>query len=231
MNVPAEMHLSPVPEDRNGKTSDSPDSRSSTDLTGSVTSPGTVTGLLSRLDHGDTAALEALFPIIYEELRKVARGQRRGWNGDFTMDTTALVHEVYLKIAGGERLGARSRIHFLRIASRAMRQILSNYARDRRASKRGGARPHVAIDLLDDSALPFQLTDEQSESVADLSDALQKLEGVDRRLSAVVECRFFGGLTVEDTAAALDISPATVKREWALARAWLFRELSRNPAG
>ncbi|MEO5589501.1 MAG: ECF-type sigma factor [Gemmatimonadaceae bacterium] len=192
----------------------------------SCTDPGTVTRLLADLERGDKAALEALFPVVYEELRHVARRQRRNWNGDSTLGTTALVHEVYLKIAGRDQVGAQTRVHFLRIASRAMRHILSNYARDRRATKRGAANPHVPIDLLGDSALPLQLTDEQSDLVANLSEALERLEAVDQRLSEVVECRFFGGLTIEDTAAALGVSQATVKRDWSLARAWLFRELS-----
>ncbi|MEO7368322.1 MAG: sigma-70 family RNA polymerase sigma factor [Gemmatimonadaceae bacterium] len=190
------------------------------------TEPGTVTQLLADLERGDKAALEALFPLVYSELRQVARRQRKYWNGDTTLGTTALVHEVYLKIVGRGQVGASTRAHFLRIASRAMRQILSNYARDRRATKRGAANPHVPIDLIGDSGLPFILTDEQSDRLAELSDALQRLETVDQRLGEVVECRFFGGLTIEDTAAALGVSEATVKRDWSLARAWLFRELS-----
>ena len=188
--------------------------------------PGTVTQLLADLEHGDKAALEALFPLVYDELRQVARRQRRNWNGDTTLGTTALVHEVYLKIVGRVHIGARSRVHFLRIASRAMRQILSNYARDRRATKRGAGNPHVPIDLIPESALSFPFTDEQSDRLGELDEALQRLEAVDHRLGEVVECRFFGGLTIEDTAAALGISEATVKRDWSLARAWLYRELS-----
>ncbi len=192
----------------------------------SGTDPGTITRLLADIERGDKAALEALFPIIYDELRQVARRQRRNWNGDTTLGTTALVHEAYLKIAGGDQFGARTRVHFLRIASRAMRQILSNYTRDRRTAKRGAANPHIAIDLIGESALTLQLTDDQSDLIENLTEALQRLDSVDRRLSEVVECRFFGGLTVADTAAALGISEATVKRDWSLARAWLFRELS-----
>ncbi len=190
------------------------------------TDPGTVTRLLAELERGDKAALDALFPVIYDELRQVARRQRRNWNGDTTLGTTALVHEVFLKIAGSDQVGARTRVHFLRIASRAMRQILSNYARDRRATKRGAANPHVPIEILGESCLPLHLTDEQTDLIANLNEALQRLEAVDQRLSEVVECRFFGGLTIEDTAAALGVSEATVKRDWSLARAWLFRELS-----
>jgi RNA polymerase sigma factor (TIGR02999 family) len=195
---------------------------------GNRTDPGTVTRLLADFERGDPAALEALFPIVYDELRRVARRQRDNWNGDNTLDTTALVHEVYLKLAGTEHVGARTRVHFLRIASRAMRHILSNYSRDRRAFKRGGAAPHIPLDMLPVAAQPEAISYERSETLAALEEALQRLETVDKRLSEVVECRFFGGLTIEDTAAALGVSPATVKREWSLARAWLFRELSRQ---
>lgn len=190
-------------------------------------SPGTVTRLLADFERGDTAAFEALFPIVYDELRHIARRQRGRWNGDTTLDTTALVHEAYLKLTGAEQIGAQSRVHFLRIASRAMRQILCNYARDRRSAKRGGAAPHVPLDLLAESGTPLSASDDQSGTLTELDEALSRLEKIDARLSEVVECRFFGGLTIEDTATALGISPATVKREWALARAWLFRELTQ----
>jgi RNA polymerase sigma factor (TIGR02999 family) len=191
-----------------------------------VTSPGTVTRLLAEFERGDPTAFEALFPIVYDELRSVARRQRGRWNGDTTLDTTALVHEVYLKLTGMENVGARSRVHFLRIASRAMRQILCNYARDRRATKRGGVSPHVPLEIAGESAVEAAFANDRSGQLADLDDALLRLETIDKRMSDVVECRFFGGLSIDDTAAALDVSPATVKRDWSLARAWLFRELS-----
>ena len=192
-----------------------------------LSSPGTVTRLLADLERGDSAALDALFPIVYDELKRIARRQRNRWNGDSTMDTTALVHEVYLKLTAPEHLGARSRVHFLRVASRAMRHILSNYARDRRAAKRGGNAEHLPIEFLNEPGAGVMFSPEQSDQLAGLDDALRRLESFDQRLSDVVECRFFGGLSIEDTAAALDISPATVKRDWALARAWLFRELAQ----
>jgi RNA polymerase sigma factor (TIGR02999 family) len=191
-----------------------------------VTSPGTVTRLLAEFERGDPTAFEALFPIVYDELRSVARRQRGRWNGDTTLDTTALVHEVYLKLTGMENVGVRSRVHFLRIASRAMRQILCNYARDRRATKRGGVSPHVPLEIAGESAVEAAFANDRSGQLADLDDALLRLETIDKRMSDVVECRFFGGLSIDDTAAALDVSPATVKRDWSLARAWLFRELS-----
>lgn len=189
------------------------------------TGTGTITRLLCDFENGDRAALEALFPIVYEELRSVAHRQRRAWNGDATMGTTALVHEAYLKLVDVDRLGARTRVHFLRVASMAMRQILCNYARDQRAGKRGGNSPRVSLDLLGDGLAQLTFSEQQSETLSDLDDALSRLEQVDARLAAVVECRFFGGLTIEDTASALDVSVATVKRDWALARSWLYREM------
>jgi len=189
---------------------------------------GMVTRLLADLERGDSTALEALFPILYEEMRELAHRQRRQWHGDSTLGTTALVHETYLKFAGVGHLTAQSRTHFLRVAARAMRQILSNYARDRRAEKRGGDVPHVRLDLSVNEGLA-ELSHEQSGELSALIDALHRLDTIDPRMGAVVECRFFGGLSIEETASALNISPATVKREWFLARAWLFRELEQGP--
>jgi RNA polymerase sigma factor (TIGR02999 family) len=192
------------------------------------TGTGTVTRLLLDFESGDKAALEALFPIVYDELRSVAHRQRRNWNGDATMDTTALVHEAYLKLVDVDHLGARSRVHFLRVAAMAMRQILCNYARDQRAAKRGGDAPRVSLDVLGEAAANVNFSDEQAEILSELDEALGRLEQVDQRLAAVVECRFFGGLTIEDTASALDVSVATVKRDWTLARSWLYREMNNT---
>lgn len=189
------------------------------------TRTGTITNLLADFENGDRAALEALFPIVYDELRLIAHRQRRKWDGDATLGTTALVHEAYLKLVDADHIGARSRVHFLRVASMAMRQILCNYGRDRRAAKRGGDAPKVSLDALGEGSANLALSDEQSETLADLDEAMRRLEAVDARLAAVVECRFFGGLSIEDTAQALGISVATVKRDWSLARAWLYREM------
>ena len=174
---------------------------------------------------GDSAALTTLFSLVYDELRAIARGHRRAWRGDLTLGTTALVHEAYLKLAEQERIHAEDRAHFLGVASKAMRHILCNYSTHRRRLKRGGDALHVTFE---DDADVFNLPD-LSERQVDLLEvldaALRKLEQFDRRLSDIVECRFFGGLSIDDTAAALDSSPATVKRHWALARAWLYREM------
>ena len=189
------------------------------------TDAGTVTRLLSELESGNEAALDALYPIIYDELRAIARSHRRRWDGDTTLGTTALVHEAFLKFSRADAVHATSRLHFLRVASRAMRQILSNYARDRRALKRGNESAHVPLDVLHGENREIT-SHERAENIANLEEALQKLERFDKRLSDVVECRFYGGMSIEDTAAALKVSPATVKRDWTLARAWLFREMT-----
>ena len=192
------------------------------------TSPGTVTRLLADFEKGDRAALEALFPIVYDELRLLAHRQRGRWNGDTTLGTTALVHEAYLRLVDVDRIGATSSVHFLRVAAMAMRQILCNHARDQKALKRGGDSPKVPLDEIGDKLVPAGFGDGQAEMLTDLDDALRRLEKADPRLAEVVECRFFGGLTIDDTAKALGTSPATVKRDWALARAWLFRELAAS---
>jgi RNA polymerase sigma factor (TIGR02999 family) len=185
----------------------------------------TVTDLLRAVAQGDRAALDTLFPLVYEELSTLARRQRRKWHGDLTLNTTALVHEVYLKVVDQKRIPAESRAHFFGVAAKAMRHILCNYARDRSRKKRGGGAPHVTLEpahAIDES---ISLSDEQSETLAALDDALQSLARIAERQARVVECRFFGGMDVDDTAAALGISPRTVKRDWTFARAWLRREL------
>lgn len=184
-----------------------------------------VTGLLLAAERGDHAALEALFPLVYKELRGLARRQRVAWHGNPTLNTTALVHEAYLKLVDQDRLGATSRAHFFAIASTAMRHILCNYARDRSRKRRGGEIQHVSLGEMDVAEAQPVFSDEAADTLAALADALDRLEQIDKRQSKVVACRFFAGLSVEDTAAALDISPATVKRDWTLARAWLYREM------
>ena len=196
-------------------------------MTEETTGSGTIARVLHDFENGDRNALEALFPIVYDELKAVAHWQRRGWNGDLTLGTTALVHEAYLKLVDVNQLGAGSRGQFLRVASMAMRQILCNYARDQRAAKRGGSAPKASLELLGDG-LQATFSGEQSDTLAELDEALGRLGKVNARLASVVECRFFGGLTIEDTATALDVSVATVKRDWSLARAWLYREMKNE---
>lgn len=194
-----------------------------------TTATDTVTRLLGNFEKGDAGALEAIFPLVYSELREIAHRHRRRWSGDTTLGTTALINEAYLRLVDSDRLGARTKVHFLRVASRAMRQILSNYGRDRRASKRGGDAPKISLDEAIEQGIP-QLSDADASQLAELADALDRLEKFDVRLARVVECRFFGGLSIEQTAEALDVSPATVKRDWRLARAWLYRDMSAATA-
>ena len=185
----------------------------------------TVANLLRELQAGNRAALGDLFPLVYDELRALAHRQRRRWHGDFTLNTTALVHEAYLKLVDQTRLDIDNRAHFLGVAAKAMRHILCNYARERRTIKRGGDLQRLPLAQMD--ALPEKVTlsQDQAAILVALDDALKQLQTVDIRLSDIVECRFFGAMSIEDTAAALALSPATVKRRWTLARSWLYREL------
>jgi len=186
---------------------------------------GDVTRLLHALqgDGGRAAeARDALYERVYDELHRVARAHRRRWAGNDTLNTTAVVHEAYLKLVGGEGR-YEDRAHFLAVASKAMRQVLYTYAERQAAQKRGGG---VAALPLDEAAV---VPEARAEEVVALEEALSRLERADARAAAVVECRFFGGLSVEETAAALGTSARTVRRDWAAARAWLFGELRRGP--
>jgi RNA polymerase sigma factor (TIGR02999 family) len=178
-----------------------------------------ITERLRLAQQGDRAALDEVFALVYDELHRLARAQRRRWSGDDTLDTTALVHEAYLKLVGQEETEWNDRGHFLAVAARAMRHLLVNYAERRRAAKRGGGRPMVSIDDFN----PV------SESVADdviaLHEALDRLARVSERQVGVVEFRFYAGLSIDETAQALGVSAATVKRDWKLASAWLHREI------
>jgi len=184
-----------------------------------VTSPGYITGLLARADVGDSAALEELFPLVYGQLRVAAEYALRREATGHTLQATALVHEAYLKLVGGGPIPARNRAHFLGIAARAMRQILVDHARRRRASKRGGGARAATLDI--DPADPAAPADD----VIALDDALNRLSGVSDRLRKVVELRFFAGLSEEEIAETLGVTTRTVQRDWAKARAWLYREM------
>lgn len=180
---------------------------------------GQVTRLLARLSGGDEAALDELFPLVYGQLRAAADRALRVERPGHTLQPTALVHEAYLKLIGGGALPSRDRVHFLALAARAMRQILIDHARRRRARKRGDGRGPVTLDLeVADRGLPF-------DEVLALDDALDRLSGLSPRLRKVVELKFFGGLGEDDIAAALGVTTRTVQRDWARARAWLYREV------
>jgi RNA polymerase sigma factor (TIGR02999 family) len=173
----------------------------------------------------DAADLDALTAMLYEDLRMVAHRQRRRWFGNDTLRTTALVHEAYLKLHRQRRIEVESRGHFLALASMAMRHILSHYAEQRRTQKRGGEFQHVSI--ADTALLPAadSSTGDVEEILAAMNGALERLERTHARACRVVECRFYGGLTIEETAVAIGISPRTVKRDWTFAQTWLKREL------
>lgn len=183
-------------------------------------SPTDVTELLVAVGD-DADAMDRLLPLIYDELRVLAHRQRRQERRGHTLNTTALVHEAYMKLVDNKRASWENRAHFFGAAARAMRQILVDYARSRSRQKRGGGIPNLN---LDDVPSVAQET-EQDERLLALDEALSRLERLDPRQSRVVECRYFGGMTVEETAAALGISSSTVKREWATARLWLFRAI------
>jgi len=185
----------------------------------------TVNQLLGELTGGNRGVLDQLFPLVYEELRAIAHAHRRRWQGDETLGTTALVNEAYLKLVGQADMRLESRVHFFAVAAKAMRHILSNYSRARRRQKRGGDAKNVSLDDIDRIASAAILSDEHIDAVGALDAALTRLDEESPRLSQVVECRFYGGMSIADTALALGTSPATVKRDWTLARALLLRDM------
>ena len=188
-----------------------------------------VTRLLDELQRGDGAAFDKLVPLLYAELREIAHRQRRRWHGDETLDTTALVHEAYLKLVDQSRAGWETRAHFLAAAARVMRHILINYSRYRRRKKRGGDLRKLSLDEVGEQ-LPVELAISESniDMLVALDTSLKTLERVNPRESRIVECRFFGGMTIEETAVALGISTATVSRGWALAQVRLYQDLHRE---
>ena len=188
----------------------------------------TVTGLIRAWAGGNAPAGDRLFSLVYEELRTIARRQHRRWTGnaDDTLDTTALVHEVYLRLRGASELQVRDRAHFYAVASRAARQIVSNYARRERTLKRGAAAGTEPLEPAHQVVGDAVAVDSDTvERMHELEEALQRLEALHPRPCRVVECRYFGGMSIPETAIALDISEATVKRDWMVAQAWLHRAL------
>jgi RNA polymerase sigma factor (TIGR02999 family) len=191
-------------------------------------SPPSAGHLLQQLAAGDRSAFDRLVPLVYDELHRIARRRRRQWQGQDTLDTTALLHEAYLKLADGSSPGWQNRAHFLGVASNAMRQVLIDHARRRSTAKRGGERVHVPLHLVEEALRQA----EPPSGVADdllvaLEDALRRLGRWNHRQMRIVECRFFAAMSIEETAEALGTSPATVKRGWRMAQAWLYRDLKR----
>lgn len=195
----------------------------------SLVSQDTVTRLLQQVREGDRPAFDQLFALVYDELREIAGRRRSRWEGDETLNTTALVHETYLRLVEQSSPDWDSRPHFLAVASKAMRHILLDYAKRKQAAKRGGGARPLPIEAVEDVLRGGRDPSESSsDALIALDESLHRLERHDRRLGQIVECRFFGQMTVEDTAEALEVSPATVKRGWAMAQAWLYRDLTRT---
>ncbi len=182
-----------------------------------------VTLLIERWVGGDMGALDQLIPFVYDRLRELAHQRRRSLPPGASVNTTELVHEAYLKLAHAGQVNVRDRCHFLALASRVMRNLLVDHARARQAAKRDRGKA-----LLDPTA-PLELPEERLEMVTALHEALQQLEKLDARQSRILEQRYFGGLSLEDTAASLGVSLATVKRELRVARAWLNAQLRAEP--
>lgn len=181
-----------------------------------------VTRLLQSWGDGDRTAFDQLVPIVYDALRRLAHERRRGEQSDLSLNTTGLVHEAYLKLVDLRQARFRDRAHFLAMASRVMRRLLVDHARARKADKRGNATELLELDEV------LCISDENAAALTDLSEALEQLEAIDSRASQVVEQHYFGGLTLEETAEALGVSLATVKRDLRFARAWLGAELSAD---
>lgn len=183
-------------------------------------SPHELTQLLRAWSNGDERALEKLTPLVYEELRRAAHRYMASERADHTLQTTALVNEVYLRLVDAKNLDLQNRAHFFAVCSKLMRRILVDFARSRRSLKRGGGAPVLPFDeTLGALGMP-------SSSLLSLDEALNRLAEFDARKSQVVELRFFGGLNVEETAEVLKVSSETVLRDWRLAKVWLFRELT-----
>ena len=183
-----------------------------------------VTALLRQVSVGNRQAMDTIIPLVYRELRSIAHHHLRREDPGHTLNTTALVHETYLRLVDLRRIEWQHRTHFFAMASRMMRRILVNYARRRKRVKRGGGRARLTLSELD---LPI---DENLDALLALDEALRRLEAANERRCRVVECRFFAGLSIEETAEALGVSPGTVKRDWRLARLWLNRQLAATSA-
>jgi RNA polymerase sigma-70 factor, ECF subfamily len=185
-----------------------------------TTQPGEITELLASWSSGDDQALEKLIPLVYAELRKLARGYMGRESPDHSLQTSALINEAYLKLIDQRNVEWQNRAHFFAVAAKVMRHILIDHARGHRYAKRGAGARKVSLDELP------TLTDERAGELVALDDALKGLAQLDARKSQIVELRFFGGLSIEETAEILKVSPVTVTREWRAARVWLRREMS-----
>jgi RNA polymerase sigma factor (TIGR02999 family) len=190
---------------------------------------GEVNYLLQEMRAGDREAFSRLLPLVYDELHQIAGRHRQQWEGEDTLNTTALVHEAYLRLADHASPQWQSYPHFLAVASTAIRQILLDYAKRKRAAKRGGGHQRVSLSEIETAlASPGTFSDARSDALIALDDSLRRLEQRNQRQSQIVECRFFGNMSIQDTATALGIAPATVGRGWVMAKAWLYRDLKKT---
>lgn len=181
-----------------------------------------ITAMLRELSQGQSDALDRLMPVLYEELRRVARRELRRERPGHTLDSTALIHETYVRLLELRQVAWQDRNHFIALSARVMRRILTDHARARKRAKRGGGAAFVSLSAAE------EVSAVHADELVELDETLARLEQVNARACRVVECRCFGGMSVEETADALSVSPATVKRDWVFSRAWLNRELQRH---
>ena len=187
-----------------------------------------LTQLLGQAAEGDIRATDRILPLVYDQLRAIAQARMAGERKDHTLQATALVHEAYARMLSGNESTFENRRHFYFAATEAMRRILIEHARSRHAIKRGGAdRRRISMDI---SAIADLAEDGKSDEIIALDEALRRLEAQRLRVAQVVKLRFYGGMSIDETAEMLSVSPRTVDLDWAFARAWLFRELSRYPS-
>lgn len=182
-----------------------------------------ITELLIACSRGESDAMDRLIPLVYDDLRQIARRRLAGERADHTLNTTALVHEAYVKLVDQSAAGWKDRAHFFAVSARVIRNLLIDYARERRAAKRGGGAIHLPLDDRIEGRSPRTI------ELLALDEALTALGRHDERLERVVECRFFGGMSIEETAATLGVSVSTARRDWLRARAYLYRALTTGP--
>ncbi len=186
-----------------------------------------VTTLLARWSSGDAIALEQLTPIVYDELRRIARRHLARERRDHTLQSTALVHEAYMRLIGGGASEYHNRQHFFAVAAQVIRRVLVDHARSVNAAKRGGGAQKIFLEDQPEASAPAENVAE----VLALHEALDRLAAFDAQQARIVELRYFAGLSIEETATVIGVSPATIKRDWVMARAWLARELKGTDAG
>lgn len=181
-----------------------------------------ITLLLEDCIKGKKGAVDELLPQVYNELRKISSKYLHDEYRNHTLQTTELVHEAYIKLIGDQNISWQNRAHFFGIAAQSMRQILVDHARKRKSLKRGEGKGNISLDEV------FEVSEKTDDQIIALDEALKKLESLEERSSKIVELRYFSGLTIEETAEVLNISPATAKRDWNFAKAWLYREIANN---